>query len=397
MTKTAVPLSPPIPAEAGASGTAPGAMDRTGRDDGRRLQAVEAAALALRRGEGVRIAEDGDSLLVYAVETLDEATRQRLVRPALVLTARRAMALKLASAATQLAGERRSADRPVMLDAGGESAAGLLRLADPTDGAAGRHPALAARGDLPVSLAAAGVDLAKIARLLPSVLLVAEGEAGTTAAARAEVQVDAEAVAEFRLSEARSLRPVTAAQVPLAGAENTTIHAFRPADGSAEHLAIVIGAPRPGEAVLARIHSECFTGDLLGSLRCDCGDQLRGAIEEISKAGSGVLLYLAQEGRGIGLANKLRAYRLQDQGADTLDANLALGFDADERIYLPAAEMLRQLGFTRVRLLTNNPEKLAALQRCGVEVAERVAHHFPSNRHNELYLRTKAQRFGHSF
>jgi GTP cyclohydrolase II len=144
-----------------------------------------------------------------------------------------------------------------------------------------------------------------------------------------------------------------------------------------------------------RLHSECFTGDLLGSLRCDCGDQLRGAIAEIARAGSGVLLYLAQEGRGIGLVNKLRAYQLQDDGFDTVDANEQLGFDADERVYLPAAEMLRQLGFERVRLLTNNPEKVAAMTRCGIGVVERVPHVFPANGHNERYLRTKATRSGH--
>jgi GTP cyclohydrolase II len=182
----------------------------------------------------------------------------------------------------------------------------------------------------------------------------------------------------------------------LIDAENTEIVAFRPDDGGSDHLAILIGAPDGTQPVLARLHSECFTGDLLGSLRCDCGDQLRGAIAEIAAAGSGVIVYLAQEGRGIGLVNKLKAYRLQDAGFDTLDANEQLGFDADERIYQPAAEILRQLGFERVRLLTNNPEKVAALQRCGIEV-ERVSHVFPSNDHNSGYLATKAARAGHLF
>jgi len=147
--------------------------------------------------------------------------------------------------------------------------------------------------------------------------------------------------------------------------------------------------------VLARIHSECFTGDLLGSLRCDCGDQLRGAIAEIGKQGQGILLYLAQEGRGIGLVNKLRAYRLQDSGADTAEANRQLGFEADERIYLPAAEMLRQLGYSQVRLLTNNPAKVEGLRRCGVAVTERVPHIFPANEHNDRYLAAKVARLGH--
>ena len=157
-------------------------------------------------------------------------------------------------------------------------------------------------------------------------------------------------------------------------------------------------APRvapDGGAPLARIHSECFTGDLLGSLRCDCGPQLRGAIRKMAEDGAGVLLYLAQEGRGIGLVNKLRAYTLQDQGLDTLDANRALGYGADERGFLVAATMLRELGVTRVRLLTNNPDKLAGLAACGIEVMAREVHKFTGNGVNDRYLQTKAERFGH--
>jgi GTP cyclohydrolase II len=164
-----------------------------------------------------------------------------------------------------------------------------------------------------------------------------------------------------------------------------------------EHLAIVIGEPSSRKPVLVRLHSECFTGDLLGSLKCDCGEQLRGAVRAIEAAGGGVLLYLAQEGRGIGLINKLRAYRLQADGFDTIDANLRLGFEADERLFQPAAAMLRQLGITRVRLLTNNPDKVAGLAACGIEVLERVPHSFPANKHNEFYLQTKQSRAGHLF
>ncbi|MDJ0982732.1 MAG: GTP cyclohydrolase II, partial [Kiloniellales bacterium] len=158
-----------------------------------------------------------------------------------------------------------------------------------------------------------------------------------------------------------------------------------------------IGTLAPDAPALVRLHSECLTGDLLGSLRCDCGDQLRGAIKTISEAGSGVLLYLAQEGRGIGLANKLRAYGLQDRGADTLEANEQLGFDPDERVFVPAASILRMLGIARIRLLTNNPEKERAMARLGIEVAERVPLVIPANPHNADYLDTKARRFGHQF
>jgi len=197
------------------------------------------------------------------------------------------------------------------------------------------------------------------------------------------------------IEQTRTPQQVAQAHVPLEGAENARILAWRPSDGGKEHLAIVVGEIDPTEPVLVRLHSECFTGDLLGSLRCDCGLQLRGAITELAKQGSGVLLYLAQEGRGIGLVNKLRAYELQDDGFDTIDANEQLGFDADERIYAPAATMLARMGIKRVRLMTNNPQKIAQLERYGIEVTERVAHSFPANGHNENYLRTKAERAGH--
>ena len=144
-----------------------------------------------------------------------------------------------------------------------------------------------------------------------------------------------------------------------------------------------------------RLHSECFTGDLLDSLRCECGAQLRGAIHRMGEEGHGVLLYLAQEGRGIGLVNKLRAYALQDAGLDTLDANRALGWGADERNFMLAAAMLESLGIGAVRLLTNNPRKLEALAACGVQVIGREQHSFAPNGVNDRYLATKAERFGH--
>jgi GTP cyclohydrolase II len=257
-------------------------------------------------------------------------------------------------------------------------------------------------GDVPVDIAIAVVELAKLARLLPAAIvaplrLQSATRAADWARSRDLLDVSVGAIDSYQLVAARGLRIVSEARVPLAGAENTRVIAFRPGDGGTEHLAIIIGEPPRDRPVLTRLHSECFTGDLLGSLRCDCGDQLRGAIAEIARHGHGLLIYLAQEGRGIGLVNKLRAYRLQDRGVDTFDANEQLGFGADERVYLPAAEMLRQLGFREVRLMTNNPAKMAGLTRCGIAVVERVPHVFPANAHNDRYLETKAAKFGHLF
>ena len=246
------------------------------------------------------------------------------------------------------------------------------------------------------SIAAGAVQLTKLARLLPAALtLPLENREGADRAELAVLNV-ADIIA-YPKQSAASLSISVETSVPLAGAEHARLVAFRPSDGGIEHLAIVIGTPDTTKPVLVRLHSECFTGDLLGSLRCDCGEQLRGAIAAINRSGSGVLLYLAQEGRGIGLINKLRAYRLQDQGFDTLDANNQLGFDDDERLYDPAVRMLSLLGISRVRLLTNNPDKVEALTRHGIAVVERVPHIFPSNNHNEFYLKTKADRAGHLF
>src|ERR1700744_3908505 len=190
--------------------------------------------------------------------------------------------------------------------------------------------------------------------------------------------------------EGAGLRIVASAQVPLADAPDSRVVAFR-AEGSAiEHLAIVIGRPEASEAPLVRIHSECFTGDLLGSMRCDCGEQLRGAIGRMTEEGAGIVLYLAQEGRGIGLINKLRAYVLQDRGLDTMDANRALGWGADERNFLIGATMLQIMSIKRVRLLTNNPDKLGAMTACGIEVTGREPHMFAPNGVNDEYLATKA-------
>jgi GTP cyclohydrolase II len=239
----------------------------------------------------------------------------------------------------------------------------------------------------------------KIARLLPAAIIgdVVDGNPVAWAKSNGRCIVSHAAVLAYDKLQADTLVAVSEARVPLAGCENTRIIAFRPRDGGVEHLAIVVGEPDISTSVLTRLHSECFTGDLLGSLKCDCGDQLRGAISVLAESDGGVLLYLAQEGRGIGLVNKLRAYELQEKGFDTVDANEQLGFDDDERIYLPAVQILSSLGINKVKLLTNNPAKVGALARHGITVTERVTHVFPSNQHNWSYLDTKSKRSGHLF
>jgi len=162
-----------------------------------------------------------------------------------------------------------------------------------------------------------------------------------------------------------------------------------------DHIAIVKGDIGDGEGLLVRVHSACLTGDALGSLRCDCGPQLRHALARIEAEGRGVVIYHQEEGRGIGLANKLRAYALQDRGYDTYDANIALGFKADERDYLVPAAMLMKLGVKSVRLMTNNPEKVQAMEKAGLRVSERVQHELPGHDHDRGYLETKRERFGH--
>jgi len=231
--------------------------------------------------------------------------------------------------------------------------------------------------------ARATLELARLAGLLPA-FLVGTGEV--------ELAVTAAAIRAYESPDA--LRIVSRAKLPVAEFEGATMVAFRGRDAGQEHVALVVGEPN-GSVPLVRLHSECLTGDVFGSLKCDCGPQLHQALRLIAESGWGVLLYLRQEGRGIGLINKLRAYQLQDQGFDTVDANLRLGLPVDARGYAIAAKMLTLLGQDRVRLLTNNPAKVSGLEAAGISVAERVPHSLQANPHNEGYLATKRARTGH--
>jgi GTP cyclohydrolase II len=349
------------------------------------LGRIARAVDAFRAGQFVRLGSNiGGEFAALAVETAGPLVLREAEAgsPLLVLSHARARTLKL-----RLYTEEVVALRPT-LPMDGE----LLRaIADPTTDLAFplKGPFETLREKLPPSFSAA-VRLAKLSGLLPAVLVASPEVAGRNA-----VVLPEQWIADYNNLVVQALKLVTRARVPLEGAEHAELVAFRAGNGEPEHYAIVIGDPPADPPVLARLHSECFTGDLLGSLRCDCGAQLRGAIAEIARAGGGVLLYLAQEGRGIGLVNKLRAYRLQDEGFDTLEANERLGFARDERLYGIAARMLTLLGFNSVRLLTNNPLKVEALEVAGISVAERVPHAFPANTHNYDYLRTKAEKAGH--
>ena len=383
-------------AASGARSAAPVPIDSV-----RRISvAVDRASGDLRRGLPVLLSgPDNETFwLVLAAETASDIEVERMHRltgelPVLAVPRERAQRLGLTAGSGPLA---------LMRVADALSADDIRRLADPT-----MPPPTGTRsvgaGTMPdAAMVDASVELAKLARLLPSVVmgpLRGRGAGAMRALAQSEelLTVSVNDIAQYPSAAARTLTRVGEALVPLVGAEKCRIVAFRPGDGSVEHLAILVGAPAHNAPVLARVHSECFTGDLLGSMRCDCGDQLVSAIEAIGKAGHGVLLYLAQEGRGIGLVNKLRAYGLQDRGADTIEANHQLGFAADERIYEPAAAMLHQLGYDAVRLMTNNPAKVEALTRAGIRVAERVPLVIEPNRFNRRYMAAKAEKLGHMF
>jgi len=349
--------------------------------------AVMRAIAELRRG-GLIVLESGDAVsLIGAAEIVTDP------KVLAVLTGRPVGLVmggaRLASLLPPLAGEEEGA----VVDIEGCSARDVERFLDPgfqgpLDSDLSRQAATTAQ--------ITGLELMKLARLLPAALVSPLDEPAAAFAQRHDLlTVASRDIDELRELTRAGLTEVARASVPLLESVDTTIVAFRPADGGKEHLAIVLGSPDLEEPALVRLHSECFTGDLLSSLRCDCGDQLQGALREIAASGGGIILYLAQEGRGIGLVNKLRAYQLQDHGFDTIEANHLLGFDADERVYRPAADMLRQLGVSTVRLMTNNPAKVRALEDCGIRVRQRVPHAFPANGHNERYLRTKALRAGH--
>ncbi|WP_407493941.1 GTP cyclohydrolase II [Pseudooceanicola sp. MF1-13] len=338
----------------------------------------------LRMGLPV-VLRDGDRLLlVAAVETLSDdrlAALRAMTSVHLAITARRAETLKARPYDGDLA-------RLVLPDDAGLS--WLNAVADPADDLRSpmKGPFVALR-DGPADLDRLALRILKSARLLPAALcaLIDAAPDGLTI-------LNAQPTREV-MDQSAPLHEIIFARVPITVAENTRLHVFRPDDGGEEHYAIEIGRPPRDKPVLARLHSACFTGDLLGSLKCDCGPQLHGALAQMGSEGAGVLLYLNQEGRGIGLANKMRAYSLQDQGFDTVEANHRLGFEDDERDFRLGAALLKDMGFSSARLLTNNPNKIAMMERAGIAVTERVPLKVGENPHNTAYLATKAKKSGH--
>jgi GTP cyclohydrolase II len=345
--------------------------------------AVERGLAEFRSGRPVIITSDSEAAVVLPVDGMTDqglsSFRQLCApsRPHLLITARRARALALEGAG------------PTGLAIGDlHGAAAIFSLAADTQ--VTRHLEEVPVGDT----AEAAIELAKLAQRLPA-LLVGDGRsAGVKACDPPLMSVAADAVAKYQQIAIASLTVAAEATIPLNGGFPARFVVFRDAMGGTP-IAVVVGTPDLSQPVPVRLHSACLTGDVFGSRRCDCGDQLRLALPQLAQHGGGIILYLEQEGRGLGIANKIRTYQLQDSGLDTVDANTVLGFDDDERDYGVAVRMLQVLGCTRVRLLTNNPAKLDGLSHAGIDVSGRVPLHGPINSDNRRYLTAKATRAGH--
>ncbi len=352
-------------------------MTNSAASSGRR---VALAIDALRHGWAIEL----DGLALLPAET---GFGPAVTAPRMLISCARAATLKLANQRDAAAPEA-----PVLLrGAGPFDLAAARALADPAQDL--RHPMKGPFLAEPLAdpaAAAAALELARLAGILPAFLV--------DPAPLGEAQVlHAADLAEWK--DPAHLAIASRARLPVAASDDGQIIAFRSVNDLREHVALVIGQQSADRAPLVRLHSECLTGDVLGSRKCDCGPQLDAALaamaDEARSCGWGVLLYLRQEGRGIGLINKLRAYQLQDQGFDTVDANTRLGLPNEARDFPVAARMLALLGVKAIRLLTNNPAKVAALEAAGVVVLERVPHQLPANPHNARYLDTKRDRSGH--
>ncbi len=355
---------------------------------------AERGLFDLRQGRALYVRAPGAAgALVATVDGLGATTLdtlRRLGAPRLAVTRRRAASMGLTPP------DRAAAPGAVSLALNGEGPDEILDLAS------ARGPFRGQRADVRTASASevGGLTLARLGRLLPAVVAVPAGPEEPllrqALADGAVLSVTPEQVAEMAGTVGGEVLRVSDGPVPLPEAEDARFILYREASGFREHVAVLIRPPdRWPDPVPVRIHSACLTGDLFGSLRCDCGEQLRASVRLFAERGGGVLLYMSQEGRDIGLANKLRAYRLQADGLDTIDADETLGFGADERGYGAAVEILRTLGVRRVVLLTNNPEKVDALRAAGVDVADRLPLFGTLNPHNRPYVEAKVDRAGH--
>jgi len=355
------------------------------------MERIERARADLRMGAPVVLTgPDHVRAFAFAAETLGRSRFEALMafdqRPALCVTAHRARSLKAHVYDGDLA--RIWLPKEVSLSWVHAVADPAYDLRAPMKG-----PFQTARGGDVIGHHAA-LALAKSAHLLPAAVVVAVPKDIGSDEMQSFTHLPAQELLHA-LAAPHVMSNVVSANVPLAVSEAGRLHVFRPDAGGEEHYAVEIGRPARDAPVLTRLHSACFTGDLLGSLKCDCGAQLRGALAQMGEEGAGVLLYLNQEGRGIGLANKMRAYALQDQGFDTVEANHRLGFEDDERDFRLGAEILRKLGFSSVRLMTNNPAKIEMMTTCGLEVRERVPLKVGKTAQNAAYLATKAAKSRH--
>jgi GTP cyclohydrolase II len=342
---------------------------------------VSRALSELQARRPVRVRAPGEDLIALPVEGLDDQRLREFSTfcssetPKVIVTQQRARAIGIDTSTPMALTLPRSAD-----------ASGVLELA------AGNKSQFTGQAEAADYAATAAIRLVKLVRGLPAILA-----ARATAIDHGVIQsisvIDADAVYRFVADATGRLVIASEATIPLATGTARFV-VFRDALGI-DQVAIIVGKPDESKPVPVRLHSACLTGDVFGSRRCDCGDQLQLALARLEGLGGGIVLYLAQEGRGIGLANKMRAYRLQDGGLDTRDANTTLGFEDDERDYLVAALMLRKLNCTRILLLTNNPAKLDGLTKAGIDISARIPLEAPITPHNKRYLTTKAMRSGH--
>ncbi len=330
------------------------------------------------------------NMLVLAAETLTSERLKNVMTldgaPVLAITARRAGTLKARAYDGDLA--RIILPKDVTLK-------WIHSISDPADDlrVPMKGPLVAERTGK-ATVHSTALNLVKSARLLPAAVICVLDHPAAFGLTHMLTVVDS-AAAALLLQANSPLHSVVHARLPMETSEQGRLHVFRPENGGEEHYAIETGRPDRHAPVLCRLHSACFTGDILGSLKCDCGPQLHAAMKQMGHEGSGVLLYLNQEGRGIGLANKMRAYSLQDQGFDTVEANHRLGFEDDERDFRLGADILKSMGFSQVRLLTNNPCKVEMMEQSGIQVTERVSLAVGENQHNSAYLATKAAKSGH--